>query len=181
MMLLWRKMRQHKWDAEHRSWCFPDLSCGARLAGPALLLLVFRPLSELLRPLSICISNMGTSILVAMLGKVLLEWSWPTGNEWNSYQNVDSEEHMKWAFWTIFRLPDWLAQNHALLSSLNGYTSAVSVTWAAPSWNITLPSGQRMTCRAVTWSTSVKWPGALPFTLFFPSPIFQETSGRRGI
>lgn len=64
----------------------------------ALLLLVLRPLSELLRPLGIYICNMGTSILGVVLEKVLLGWSWPIENECNSFLNIDSEEYTKLSF-----------------------------------------------------------------------------------
>lgn len=136
-----RKMRQDRWDAEHRFWCFPGLGCfliWSRSVEPgclvqALLLLVLRPLSELLRPLSIYICNMGTSILQVVLGKVFLGWSWLIENEWNSYLNIDSEKYTKLSFLepaSDFQ-PGW-PETIPFLSSLNGYTSAVTVTWAAP-------------------------------------------------
>lgn len=127
-----RKMRQHRWDAEYRFWCFPAV-CWYGVAVQALLFLVLRPLSELLGPLSIYICNMGTSILRVVLGEVFLGWSWLIENEWNSYLNIDSEEYTKLSFLeppSDFQ-PCW-PETIPFLSSLNGYTWAVTVTWAAP-------------------------------------------------
>lgn len=89
----------------------------------ALLLLVLRPLSELLRPLGIYICNMGTSILGVVLEKVLLGWSWPIENECNSFLNIVSEEYTKLScLGPSSDFQPGCPETMPFLSSLNVYT-----------------------------------------------------------
>jgi len=77
------------WDAEYGVQCFPGLSCflmwsySVEPGCPvqSFLLSVLTHLSELLRPVSICICKVGALILGAVLRKVLLGWSRPFENE----------------------------------------------------------------------------------------------------